>query len=170
MVFSQPSPVTNTIVKWFPAQLLLSAALALPLGAADTNTAPVQPVPVGPVEIARFAGNRVAAVSYTFDDGTLGHYQVAAPTLERFGFRGTFGVVAGHVADTPETAELLAHKLFKGTNVVRRATWPEWRELTARGHEIANHSLMHRGLPSLSDDQLEREVEEARRIITVLNL
>lgn len=34
------------------------------------------------VEIARFAGNRQAAASFTFDDGTPGHYTVAAPLLE----------------------------------------------------------------------------------------
>jgi peptidoglycan/xylan/chitin deacetylase (PgdA/CDA1 family) len=116
------------------------------------------------IEIARFAGNRVAAVSYTFDDGTMGHYTVAAPTLERYGFRGTFGVVVRKTTDDPEAAAKLA--AAGGKNDVRRISWQEWRELAARGHEVANHGLDHRGLPNLTEEELEREVEGARRIIT----
>jgi peptidoglycan/xylan/chitin deacetylase (PgdA/CDA1 family) len=135
---------------------LLFAAFSLP-GLAEEN--PGAPAPQ--VEIARFAGNRVAAVSYTFDDGTLGHYTVAAPTLEKYGFRGTFGIVVSRTADDPEAAQKLA-----GPNVVRRISWKEWRELAAKGHEICNHGMEHKGLPSLNDAGLEREVNEAARIIT----
>jgi peptidoglycan/xylan/chitin deacetylase (PgdA/CDA1 family) len=127
--------------------------------AADTTA-----VPVPRIEIARFAGNRVAAVSYTFDDGTMGHYTVAAPTLERYGFRGTFGVVVRKTADDPEAAAKLA--AAGGKNDARRISWQEWRELAARGHEVANHGFDHRGLPALTEPELEREVEDARRIIT----
>ena len=136
-----------------------TAALSVPAGAAETSAAAAPPV-----EIARFAGNRVAAVSYTFDDGTMGHYTVAAPALERYGFRGTFGVVVRKTADDPEAAEKLA--AAGGKSDARRISWKEWRELVARGHEVANHGLDHRGLPALTEDELEREVEGARRIIT----
>jgi peptidoglycan/xylan/chitin deacetylase (PgdA/CDA1 family) len=141
--------------------LLFLVALSLPGSAAEKNDA------AGPqVEIARFAGNRVAAVSYTFDDGTLGHYTVAAPTLEHYGFRGTFGVVARKTTDDPEAAEKLAAKTEQGTNNTRRVSWKEWRELAGKGHEVANHGLEHKGLVGLTDEGLQREVEEARRIIT----
>jgi len=145
-----------------PSQLsLVFVALSFlaPASEPDGASAP-------PVGIARFAGNRAAAVSYTFDDGTLGHYLVAAPTLEKYGFRGTFGVVAGKTADDPEAAEILAAKIAKEPNKTRRVSWKEWRELAARGHEIANHGMEHKGLPSLTDAGLEREVNEAARIIT----
>lgn len=115
------------------------------------------------VAIARFAGNRQAAVSYTFDDGTLGHYTVAAPLFERYGFRGTFGVVVHRTADDPAAAEKLE---AGGKKIVRRVSWKEWAELVAKGHEVANHGLDHRGLASLTEEELQREVEEARRIIT----
>ena len=141
--------------------LLLLAVLPLPAVPAETNA----PLP-RPVEIARFAGNREAAVAYTFDDGTLGHYTVAAPTLEKYGFRGTFGVVASKTADDPEAAERLAAASGKGSNTSRRVSWKEWRELAAKGHEVSNHGLEHKGLTALTEDGLEREVEEARRIIT----
>ena len=117
------------------------------------------------MEIARLSGNRLAAVSYTFDDGTLGHYQVAAPTLERYGFRGSFGVVAGKTADDPAAAVELAARIEKAPNPTRRVCWQEWRELAVKGHDVANHGLLHRGLPSLKPEQLEQEVNEAARII-----
>ncbi len=146
-------------MKTFPFALPLSIALALPTWAADTTA-----IPVPRIEIARFAGNRVAAVSYTFDDGTMGHYTVAAPTLERYGFRGTFGVIVRKTADDPDAAAKLA--TAGGKNDARRISWQEWRELAARGHEVANHGLDHRGLPALTEPELEREVEDARRIVT----
>jgi len=143
-------------------RLFLSlAALAAPTWAAATDGALTPPV-----TIARFAGNRVAAVSYTFDDGTLGHYLVAAPTLEKYEFRGTFGVVAGKTADDPAAAQKLATANGKAPQAVRRTSWQEWRELAAKGHEVANHGMEHKGLPSLTEAGLEREVNEAARIIT----
>lgn len=139
--------------------LRFAAVLSVPVCAAATSATAVPRI-----EIARFAGNRVAAVAYTFDDGTMGHYRVAAPTLERYGFRGTFGVIVRKTGDDPDAAEKLAAK--SGKNDARRISWTEWRELVARGHEVANHGLDHRGLPALTAPELEREVEEARRIIT----
>lgn len=120
------------------------------------------------VEIARFQGDRKAAVSYSFDDGTMGHYLVVAPLLEKYGFRGTFAVVPGWTADDPTKAEGFAGSKAYTTKfpVGRLVSWSEWREVASRGHEISNHGLMHRQLPDLTDDQLVREVEEGRRIIT----
>ena len=135
--------------------LIAIAALVRPVDAVTNDAATAQ------IEIARFWGNRTAAVSYTFDDGTLGHYTVAAPTLEEYGFRGTFGVVVRKTADDPDAAQKLA-----GTNAVRRISWQEWREMAARGHEVCNHGMEHKGLTSLDDAGLVREVNEAARIIT----
>lgn len=97
--------------------LLLYNAICFSAFAVPTND-----VSTATVEIARFAGNRLAAVSYTFNDGTLGHYTVTAPTLERFGFRGTFSVVAIKTADDPEAAQKLALKTERGTNITRRVS------------------------------------------------
>ena len=54
------------------------------------NLAVAQSDPI--VKIAKFKGNKPAAISYTFDDGYVEHYTVAAPELEKHGFRGTFWV------------------------------------------------------------------------------
>jgi len=64
-----------------------------------------------------------AAVCLTYDDGLDCHLDVAAPALERHGFRGTF-YVTGNSASLHSRTE-------------------EWRSLAARGHELGNHTLFH---------------------------
>ena len=64
-----------------------------------------------------------AAVCLTYDDGLDCHLDVAAPALERHGFRGTF-YVTGNSAS-----------LYSRTG--------EWRAMAIRGHELGNHTLFH---------------------------
>jgi len=68
-------------------------------------------------------GGKKAAVCLTYDDGLDCHLDVAAPALERHGFRGTF-YVTGNSSSLQSRTE-------------------EWRELAARGHELGNHTLFH---------------------------
>ena len=64
-----------------------------------------------------------AAVVLSYDDGVDVDLDHVAPDLEAAGFRGTFFV--------PGNSESLAKRL------------PEWRALTARGHELGNHAIFH---------------------------
>ena len=64
-----------------------------------------------------------AAVVLSYDDGVDIDLDHVAPDLEAAGFRGTFFV--------PGNSESLAKRL------------PEWRALTARGHELGNHAIFH---------------------------
>ncbi len=122
-------------------------------------------VPLPDVKIAQFKGDRPAAISYTFDDGTLGHYKVAAPLLEKYGFRGTFFVVPGRTLVEPAAEATFVDA--KGNTHSRPVSWKEWRELAARGHEVANHGLDHKKLPDLSDEEVVKQVQEAQRLIAV---
>ena len=70
-----------------------------------------------------FPNGAHAAVSLTYDDGLTSHFEDVAPTLERYGLRGTF--------NTP----------IARASVMQHA--PAWRALAARGHELGNHSLFH---------------------------
>ena len=121
-------------------------------------------VPVPVIKIAQFKGDRLAAISYTFDDGTLGHYKVAAPLLEKYGFCGTFFVVPGRILDEPTTEATFVDA--KGNTRSRPVSWKEWRELSARGHEVANHGLDHKKLPGLIDEEVAQQVQEAQRLIS----
>jgi peptidoglycan-N-acetylglucosamine deacetylase len=73
-----------------------------------------------------FAGNKQAAVSFTYDDALDVHLDYAMPDLEAHGFRGTF---------------------FIPTRVPGLKAWAQrpgdWKAAAQRGHEIANHSQLH---------------------------
>ena len=84
-------------------------------------------------------------VVLTFDDGVKDHLLVAAPELEKRGWRGVFCII-------PEW-------IGKGEN---RLTWDDVRELKRRGHEIANHTLSHADLGKLAR---EGRLDEVRRQI-----
>jgi len=144
--------------KSFTAALLLAMAATLGALAAE------QSAPAPQVTIARFEGNRAAALSFTFDDGLLGQYKVAAPLLEKYGFRGTFFIIPDRVAAS-ETATT-AHVDDKGFAHAAYATWQDWCDLAARGHEIGNHTLDHKKLPGLTDEEARRQVAVAQRLIT----
>jgi sialate O-acetylesterase len=62
-------------------------------------------------------------VVLTYDDGLDCHLDVAAPALERHGFRGTFYVT--------------------GTSASLYQRTEEWRRMAGRGHELGNHTLFH---------------------------
>ncbi len=66
-------------------------------------------------------GGKTAAIVLTYDDGMDTHLDIAAPDLERRGFKGTFFV--------------------QGNTVTAR--FSEWRAVAHLGHEIGNHSLFH---------------------------
>jgi len=73
-------------------------------------------------------------VLMTFDDSTIDHYTVACPVLEKYGGKA--------VLFTTE----MAHPMGGGPGFedkTRFMTWEQIKELSDRGHEIANHSWHH---------------------------
>src|SRR6266576_3927827 len=87
-----------------------------------TGTVWAQTAP--PARIAHFAGDRAAAISYTFDDNLRDQYTLAVPMLNEVGFKGTFFVIAGKTAETPEEGE---QKKEDGNvrNLWGGISWPE---------------------------------------------
>ena len=88
-------------------------------------------------------------VTFTFDDGVKDHWRVAAKMLEDRGWRGTFCIVNEWIGKDE-----------------RKMTWEDVRDLIARGHEIAAHTMSHRGLGALAKkgrfDEIRRQVAESR--------
>jgi len=139
-----------------PRLLALVATLAL---AASAASAPETAPPAA--RVAKFSGDRAAALSYTFDDGLRDQYTLAAPMLDEVGFKGTFFVIPGRVSETIEDAEKRKNdKRAWGT-----ITWTELRDLAARGHEIGNHSWSHPGLAKLPLEAVEAELSRAAEAI-----
>ncbi|HEY7771621.1 MAG TPA: polysaccharide deacetylase family protein [Marinagarivorans sp.] len=64
-----------------------------------------------------------AAVSLTYDDALSVHIDNVKPTLDKYGFKGTFYVT---VSSEP----------FK-------SRMDEWRRLAKEGHELGNHTMFH---------------------------
>lgn len=135
-----------------PLAMLVLAGLvvadAAAADAADAAAATGSPAP----RIARFAGDRAAAASFTFDDGPLAHYADIAPVFDRHGFKATFFVIVGSIPDERPSGAAKP-----------QASWAEWRDAAARGHEIGNHSWSHGDLRQVKDDAaLRREIVESR--------
>jgi peptidoglycan/xylan/chitin deacetylase (PgdA/CDA1 family) len=116
--------------------------------------------PVPSAHIARFAGDRPAAISYTFDDNLRDQYTLAVPMLNEVGFKGTFFVIAGKTAETPEEGE---QKKANGNvrNLWGGISWPELKKLAEQGHEIASHTWTHSGLTKLTPADLDAQLRLA---------
>lgn len=133
---------------------------------------------VGEADLAAFFRSRAVAkealkpggmpgLIISFDDGLRQHYEIAAPLLEEFGFRGWFFVPSRLPGLDPDAqAEYCAaHGLFvPGGGKDRIAmTGDELRDLAARGHVIGNHTATHhrfRGHPDRF--LLAREIGESQ--------
>ena len=112
------------------------------------------------IRIAPYQGGRVAALSYTFDDGLRDHYTLAAPMLEEFGFHGTFFIIGKVVADTDEQAA------GKKPGAHGGISWGQVKDLATRGHEIGNHSWSHRQLIKCTPEELADEIDHNRTVLT----
>ena len=118
-----------------------------------STTAFAQPA----ARIARFAGDRAAAISYTFDDGLRDQYTVAVPMLNEVGLKGTFFVIPGKISETIWDAEKRKNdKRAWGT-----ITWDELRSMSAQGHEIASHTWSHTGFTKQTPEQVEEELTKS---------
>ena len=108
-------------------------------------TEPVQ------ASIAHYRFGKKAAVSFTFDDGDISHIKLAAPLLEEFGWRGTFFILPGKIHDTSSSIQ---------------SSWTSWKAISAKGHEIGNHSMTHPALDKIAgEDSLKREILDSAQII-----
>lgn len=83
----------------------------------------------------------------TFDDGTIDHLDTVAPILEGEGFRGVFFIPTEKIG---------------GTGRLERS---HIEELHRRGHEIGCHSHEHRRLDTMSDWELDRQLEQSCELL-----
>lgn len=97
------------------------------------------------VSVARYQGDRVCAVSLTFDDGVQEDYTLIAPHLDRYALKATFAINGYYIGDLDD-------------HYSPRMTWEECRSLVRSGHELSNHSWSHPKLTTLSDDSLRMEI------------
>ncbi len=97
---------------------------------------------------ALFRGRRLGPrpIVITFDDGYRDVFYEASPVLARLGMRATAYVISG--------------RMNRGRPFL---TWRLLRALERRGIEIGSHTVTHRGLTSLSDEEALAELTRSRR-------
>lgn len=99
------------------------------------------------VSVARFRTGKECAASFTFDDGNKDNCTMAAPELEKRGWRGTFWLNCSRI---PGEVKPQNH----------RVTWDDVRAMNAAGHEMSNHGWDHKRLPDLSYEEVVEEIEK----------
>lgn len=99
------------------------------------------------VYVAKYRGDKVCAISYTFDDGLAEHYTLAVPQLEHRGFRGTFFINGSKV-----------NKDDRHVKDTTRVTWPQLKEMAKNGHEISNHGWAHRNFAKFPLSVLKEDI------------
>jgi peptidoglycan/xylan/chitin deacetylase (PgdA/CDA1 family) len=107
------------------------------------------------IRIAKFHDDKAAAISYTFDDGLRDQFEIAAPMLDAHGIHATFFIITKPVAKTPEEGRACPPGKFGGIS------WPELKDLSERGHEIANHTWTHRDFRRIPWQEVRPELDLA---------
>ena len=119
--------------------------------------------------------NNKPPLLFTFDDGRLNNYTVAAPVLESYGTRGVFFVVPEFVQCSPQQA-----RHFYYSHIDTRQLPPslpgeetlsmtphQIADLSRRGHSIGNHTYSHVNLAAVPESQLHHEIVDSAEQIAV---
>ncbi|MBR6830546.1 MAG: polysaccharide deacetylase family protein [Tidjanibacter sp.] len=110
--------------------------------------------PAGEIHVAKYKGDREAAVSYTFDDGLIEHYTVLYPELRKRDIKATFWV-NGNTINIP--ADKQGEK--------PRVSWEQLAEMAKAGQEVSNHGWSHKNLTKLEGEDLRHEVQHNDTVI-----
>lgn len=95
----------------------------------------------------------------TFDDADESVFENAFPIMKKFGFTGTVFVIADFVGKK----DLWDAKPF-GLHS-NHMSWKQLKILLDNGWKIGSHSLSHRDLTSLSEENLTRELRLSKQIL-----
>lgn len=98
-------------------------------------------------------------IALTFDDGYESIYTEAFPEMSSRQLTGTAFVIVGATGGFNTWDVRLSLRPFK------HLSWQQIGELARHGLEIGSHTLSHRDLTRLSDDELEKELVASRREI-----
>jgi peptidoglycan/xylan/chitin deacetylase (PgdA/CDA1 family) len=93
----------------------------------------------------------------TFDDGYRDNLLNAAPVLKKLGLRATVFIVAGRVGS------FLDHDAPGAPNELM--TWQEIRQWIECGLGVGCHSMTHRRLSQLSEDEQRAEIVDSTRLL-----
>jgi len=107
----------------------------------------------------------------TFDDGCLDNYELVAPLLESFGFRGLFFVCPGFTGLSREASfRLMERSSLLFGEKARDSRWQRLSrdqivDLDRRGHAIGSHTLTHTPLILIDETEARREIQQSASLL-----
>ena len=99
------------------------------------------------VSVAKYRDGKACATSFTFDDGNKDNFTIAAPELEKRGWRGTFWLNCSRIPGE-----------VRGSKI--KMTWDDVAVLHQRGHEMSNHGWDHKKLTKIPYEEAVEEIEK----------
>jgi peptidoglycan/xylan/chitin deacetylase (PgdA/CDA1 family) len=89
----------------------------------------------------------IKAAIITFDDGMLSQYTYAKTILDKYNFKATFYIICNSV------------------DKENRMNWNNIQILEEEGHEIGSHSMNHKRLSKLSEEEMKYEIIQSKRCL-----
>ena len=122
-----------------------------------------------PATALETVGAKAKLLHVTFDDAYR-NVATAVPILRRLGVPATVFACASYAEDgRPLAVPELTDEAAANPTHMATMPWDELRALADDGVEIGSHTVSHPHLPQLADEELDRELSEAReRIESVL--
>ena len=105
------------------------------------------------ISIAKYAGNRQAALSFTFDDGLKEQYSILFPKMKELGIKGTFCLIGSRMEHQPKNPE--KHTF----------SWEQAKEMSLDGQEMTSHGYNHKNVTKLTAEELRYEVQHNDTLI-----
>lgn len=105
------------------------------------------------ISIAKYADNRQAALSFTFDDGLKEQYSILFPKMKELGIKGTFCLIGSRMNQQPKNREK------------QTFSWEQAREMAQDGQEMTSHGYGHKNVSKLTQDELRYEVQHNDTLI-----
>lgn len=127
-------------------QWILSCLIVSFFSCSDDYSSEIYRIDGISLQIAKYDGNRDAAVVLSFDDGTYEQYQHACPALEARGLTGTFFINGLKVRDVSRP-EANAPSMW------------DLKDMVERGFEVSNHTFHHAKLTEIPLDSARREIQ-----------
>ena len=100
-----------------------------------------------PVLISYSLAEPIKAAIITFDDGMLSQFTYAKPILDNYNFKAIFYIICNSV------------------DKENRMNWNNIQILEEEGHEIGAHSMNHKRLSELSEENIKYEIIESKRCL-----
>jgi len=102
-------------------------------------------------------------VILTSDDGYQNVYTYAFPILQKYGFKMTVFLVTGLVGNSDADRKLNEFDIGKSGIPVRpMLIWPEVSAMSRYGIEFMSHTVSHRPIGSLSDEEVLFEITQSK--------